>query len=220
MNHHYYPTLLDRDRNVFVTAVFPVLYNLGFTVLQHLLMPYEARLSRFVDALYESFAHAKSTGEQLSPERLSDFVYSFVVAKWGKDHYISSLVHFMQMAVSLVERTAELSQRTLPTQSIAGDETFLLSKRAAILRDTHDCPAILAALARPEGMAKLTPELASTRNDYLLYAEDFQARTVRMFIVEPRILSMLDDFRVPRSDRTYVDPAHRRDGIPSSHLPN
>lgn len=197
MNHHYYPTLLNRKRHVFVTAIFPVLYKLGFTLLQHLLTRHESRLSRFVDALYESFVNA-GVG-QLSPECLSDFVYSFVTRVWGKYDYVSSLVNFMQVADSILSAAAELNQRTLLIDNIGGDKNLSLSKRAAVLRATHDCPAILTALAQPEPAAMLTPELISTRNDYLLYAEDFDARTVRMFIVEPPVLAMLDDLCESRS---------------------
>src|SRR5438045_6804954 len=48
MIHHFFPTVIPRREHVILTALHPLLYKLGFAVLNHILLFYEFKYSRLM----------------------------------------------------------------------------------------------------------------------------------------------------------------------------
>ncbi|MBV9596368.1 MAG: hypothetical protein JOZ87_05860 [Chloroflexi bacterium] len=95
MNQYFYRTVLPRRQHVFVTAVHPVLYRLGFRVLRHLLSYYNGRYSRLLRSMFDW----ASTQDQSVP--LDNLVCNYMEATWGREHYLTSLVRYLLAAARL-----------------------------------------------------------------------------------------------------------------------
>lgn len=184
MNHHFYPSEVPRLRHVLATSVFRALYKLGFAIMRHLLDCYERRLSllvaHMVEWAREHDDHGPYDGE---------FVYRFVEGTRGPEHHLTSLVRYML--------AADVLRPAATTVDGAGDtELWALSPAAALLRDLHDCPAILSAIGADDPIA---PAVSARRSHYLLLLDRRAERTVRNFELDDASLAMLEQFRRPRS---------------------
>lgn len=184
VNHHYFRSRVPRERHILVTSVYPVLYKLGFPVLRYLLEHYDNRLSRLVASMYE---WACGDGERRPYD--GSFVVRFIEHTWGSDHHLTSLIRYMIIADGL--------RRSAPAQTTTSvSSRSVLSSAAAVVRDLHDCPAILSAVAAGEA----APTAAiSARRHYLLLLDGRAERIVRNFEIDAAGADLLEAFSQPRT---------------------
>jgi hypothetical protein len=82
-----------------------------------------------------------------------------------------------------------------------GDEPlYVLSRRAAVVRDLHDCPTILDEI-RGDGAGAISQSLRSQRRNYVLVLDSSGARAVRNFELDDASVLVLEEFRAPRRAR-------------------
>jgi radical SAM superfamily enzyme YgiQ (UPF0313 family) len=190
-NHHYFPTPVPRRRHVVVTSVYHVLFKLGFPVLRRLLDHYDGRLSLLMDHIV-GWAHAD---DERGPFDAA-FLRRFMLAAWGPEHYLTSLVRYMLAAAALRPDPREEASAPPP-----GDEPlYVLSRRAAVVRDLHDCPTILDEI-RGDGAGAISQSLRSQRRNYVLVLDSSGARAVRNFELDDASVLVLEEFRAPRRAR-------------------
>lgn len=197
MNHHYYPSLVHRERNIFVTEVFHVINNLGGPVLACVLDVYGGKLSRLMDRMYE---WSMQFPGRTPPD--ADLFCRFVSEQLGASHVLTSLVRYMIAAAGIASR---LSVATKPTAVISGPsgagDCLTLSSNATVLRDVHDCPVIINYLnaAQSHGAETIPDRLLAGRHNYLLLFEECRPEDVRNFVLDDDSAALVAFFGVPRS---------------------
>lgn len=201
MNHHYFRSTVERERHVFATSMFQLLYELGFPMLRHLLSFYEGRLSRLVADCY-NWSKAISRKAIAS----DDLIDAFVAFRWRRDSYVHSLIRYITAANQLSRRAARES--TIASEKPRDAEEFYrLSSRAAILPRLHDCHSILEAIsASPDGTVTLSPDFMGQQSDYcvVLELEDPENRTLRNYRLEEGWSQLYYSFQQPQSYKQTV----------------
>ena len=121
MNHHFYPSVIPRRQHVVVTALHPLLYKLGFAVLNHILWFYDFKYSRLIIDMC-------SWIELTSPLQLpnEDTVVQYFVCKWGPTHYLTSIVRYLFTAARL-EATARARNRQTSSEAKNLQQQFSVS---------------------------------------------------------------------------------------------
>jgi radical SAM superfamily enzyme YgiQ (UPF0313 family) len=187
MNHHYFPTVLPRARNTFVTTTFTALYELGFPLVRHILSHYDGLLSRLMNDIYDFPGVA-------DVEEPAERMLSFAGQSWGDEHYLTSLVKYITTANRLSKTTTSERQglRQLRQQESPRKYRYCLSRGAALLRNIHDCKRILDLIeASPSG--EVPDYLASRRADYCIVLSNDEGRQFRNYELEPGWADLLDD---------------------------
>ncbi len=209
MNHHYYQAKLPRQRHVFITSIHPLLYQLGFPILAHLVSYYEGKLSRLYSRMFD-------WAEQInaSPPFTEDFVNSFMEHERGNDHYLSSLIRYMFTAIELPKRVARARHILHPLESAKQKQMpeplavhYLLSPGAAILRDIHNCPDIVKRIEESESLQDIDiPEvLRIQRGHYLLFLDQSARGIVRNFDLSEATAKLMEYFSSPCSYQQYLE---------------
>jgi radical SAM superfamily enzyme YgiQ (UPF0313 family) len=183
VNHHYYRSRVPRERHILATSVYPVLYKLGFPVLRYLLSDYEHRLSLLIAHLAE---WAREQGE--SRPYGADFLCRFMASAWGEEHHLTSLVRYMVTA-------DQLRLPDSPASGAPNGGSYVVSSAVAVLRDLHDCPAMLSAIWSG---APVSRSASSDRHHYLLLLNRSDERTVRNFKLNDATVELIEGFRRPR----------------------
>lgn len=205
MNHHYYQSALLRRQHVFVTSLFKVLYAMGFPLLSHVLGHYNGRLSCLVTDMYQG-----AKGDETPDE---SFVIRYFENRWGREHYFTSLVRYMMTAHQLLKTEAPGRPNAPAAKKVKlgrGDK-FSLSRQTAVVRDIHDCPALLSLIesARTAGNKLESGELGH----YLLFLENPRAKVVRNFVLNEATAGLFEFLTVPRTYRECAVklPTHHSD---------
>lgn len=181
MNHHYFPSAVPRRRNIVVTSIRHALLKLGFAVLREILDHHKRRLSLLMDEIV-----AWADSERDPGPFDGDLLVRFVTATLGPEHHLTSLVRYMLAS-------ADLSLADPANLPEGADRGYVLSSRATLLRDVHECPTILAAMV-DGGIPRPVP---SRRASYVLVRDDAPARTVRNFEIDEGSADFLEQFRHP-----------------------
>ena len=193
MNHHYYPSAVPRSRNILVTTSYALLHRLGRPALQHVLACSGGKLSRLMGRMA---AWAEENGWQ--PPFDFHLIASFFAAEWGPDHYLSSLTRYTASGLSLLARDpSELPDRRRSRTSRRGlrqDGRLRLSRRAAVLRNLHDCPEILRRLTCGEGLSET---LWTRRGSLLLQAQG--DGLLRNFALSEDLADLVELFHQPHT---------------------
>jgi radical SAM superfamily enzyme YgiQ (UPF0313 family) len=150
MNHHYFKAVLPRERHVFVTVFYYRLYELGPTVLAHLIDRFGGRLSDLVDAAYRYWQADGRANPAAAPPLDEGFLKRFVSSSLGDDDYIVSLVRYMSAITPLASKAfgrPQPSSRDLALRvQRRRERRYRLSPRAVVLRSLHNCPELLRRL--------------------------------------------------------------------------
>ena len=162
INHHYFPSVLSRDRHIFVTTSYQYLYALGFPLLRYILRRFAGKLSSLMDSM-----DTWRMRGQLVAVSDQDTIVHFFANAFGASHHITGLVRYMLAAAELRRKAINASTpRATPVADISRDH--VLSERAAVLLRIPDCPRILQELVADRD-ARLTPRLLRRRHDFLLH---------------------------------------------------
>jgi len=195
VNHHYYRSVLPRQRHVLVTSLYRTLCRLSRDVQRHLLARYGNSLSALITDLL-SWAGAQTD----APSDAAELLQAYGADRWGAEDYLLSLVRYLLAASDPVRGAC--GGRADPSES--GTHTaqplMQLAPRATMLRDIHPCPEILdvlSATAAPEA-AEVPAELRARRGHYLLLPGD-GGLTVRNLTISGDSVKLLTFLETPRS---------------------
>ena len=140
-NYHYYPTMLPRERHLFVIASFNSLHSIARVVARYCLRAFDSRLSLMSDA---ADAWRRSQGIAASAVDMEFFI-AFMAASFGRSHHLVSLLRYATSILGV--RLAAKSHR-VATGILQRDSELRLARCSQILTDIHDCPALLARITR------------------------------------------------------------------------
>jgi len=158
INHHYFPSVLPRDRHIFVTTSYQHLYGLGFPLLRYILRQFDGRFSGLIDAMERWRMRNGLPATCFEP-----MVAAYFADTFGVGHHVTGLVRYMLSAAALRRRA--INGETVPGGRHDG---YRLSRRTALLRRVPDCERILRALIVDEEGA-IDKALLRRRYDFLIY---------------------------------------------------
>lgn len=206
MNHHYYPSVVPRERHVFATSIYQTLQGFGYVAFRHLVEQTGGRLSILVEDMYR---RAVETGQSAPYD--DAFVCAYLEQRFP-GHYLTSIFEFLRSARTVESQAPPLSR--VPSRRIGARggrasavRRLVMTPRSALLRAIHSAPQILEILeATPEGKVRQVPRrLRSKRLDLLLFVpagsvsiQTFElesgATDLVRFLASPRSLSDLRKF--------------------------
>ncbi len=135
-NHHYFPTVLPRERHVFVTSIWTLLWIAGPVLLAYLLRSFDGRLSQFMNEAYEWYAGKRPTRWNVDETHL----FAFLAARFGYQHHLISLFRYALAASAVLEaRRFPATASRARGHADQRDVVLGIAAKAAILRDIHDC---------------------------------------------------------------------------------
>ncbi len=126
-NHHYYPSVLPRERHVFVSSAWLALFGLGRPVLGYALRAFEGRLSAFVDAAFAWHASSEPAGPAVDLARLT----AFVQTRFGAHHHLTSLFRYAA-ATDALAASVSASASTAPVLVAAATSPAAVSACTAV----------------------------------------------------------------------------------------
>lgn len=199
-NHHYFPSVLPRERHVFVSSAWVALFDLGRPVLGYALRWFDGRLSVFLD---EAFAwHARTAPRSWNVDLA--LLSAFVSARFGERHHLASLFRY---AVATTEASRSAAQP--PAEAFAVDrdpqETpLVLVSGAVVLRGVHECVGLLERIASDAADAAFDDASAGARGDLLLVPRPAEPGrrdrgTVVTYQIDAATADLLERFRQPKS---------------------
>jgi radical SAM superfamily enzyme YgiQ (UPF0313 family) len=204
MNHHYFRSVTAREKHIFTSRVYYQLYPLGATVLTHLTALYDGKFSALIASMFEFWKQSRDL-----PNVDAEFVCSFLEREWGSQSYLLSLARYMYAGAGLLKSNAAGPPTERALHGGSG-HIYVLSPGALVLRDVHNCPAILAELregGHSSGTRRLIPKrLLSQRSHYLLYLDG--DRVLRTFALDDLSVAFVDYFSHPRTQREMSSVAH------------
>jgi radical SAM superfamily enzyme YgiQ (UPF0313 family) len=203
-NHHFFPTVLPRERHVFATSAWNALRGLGRDALRYLLKPYEGRLSRFVDELDAwRLQHAGPAAIDAAT------ITAFVAQRFGRTHHLVSLCRYAWAIDRLTD--ADEGPRGLPR----ADDPLMLSPQVELLAAIHR-PKTLVALLSRHGDTLAANRLAGPRVNLLMKAVG-KGRKPTTFAIDREVLALLECFRRPQA---YAGCRHRLAAAGASLIPS
>ena len=192
INHHYFPSVLPRERHIFVTTLYPLLYGIGFPVLRYLMRRFENRFSRLVGAIWK---WARTAGEPAACDQ--DMLERFFKAHFGKGSHITGLVRYMLYAAELRRRAVNGQVPNRKREPDADGAMYKLSSRSAVLRRLPDCARILQHLIGGSD-GPLDAALLYPRYDFLLLLPPDDTGVVTNFVINEPGAALLEYFLRPR----------------------
>jgi hypothetical protein len=145
---------------------------------------------------------AWAEAQRVAPPLSAGFVASFAESRWGRDDHLTSLVRYMAAADALRpkrigERGADRGRAT-PVGRPRG-RRFVLSPYARVVRDLHDCPAMLHRLASAGPDALGQDALPTGTRHSLLLLDGERSKSVRNFNLDEATADLLEFAAEPRS---------------------
>ncbi len=176
VNHHYFPTSIERRRNIFVTEILPLLHALGFPILAQILDRFDGRLSLFLGDLMR-WERGKT------PSR--DFyalLREFFQETFGAADPLTALVRYATIGARLLESVGCLPEYGSSPSPLSAN-LLRLSSGAILLPDLPDVPAMLDALAEARrcGRPYALPIGAGEHYDWLITVAPGSRRSLRNF---------------------------------------
>lgn len=196
-NHHYFPSLLPRLRNVFVTTLWVTLYELGRDTMRWLLSPFDGRLSQLVEEVFEYLQKVRPENPVADVQAL----LAFVEHRFGRDHPTVSVLRFSTSRARLLRAATPPPVQEANTvrapQASDDEDAFVLSQQVALLLDIHDVPTLLSSQSRPTGPGcdEPVPGDPGPRSDKLLL---MTAQGLRLFELGAETARWLARFATPR----------------------
>jgi radical SAM superfamily enzyme YgiQ (UPF0313 family) len=198
VNHHYFRTLIARQRNIFVTEALPRLHALGFPVLSRIVARFDGRLSRFVEELMLGQAGSDAATDWYG------LLISFFEQRFGDTDVLTAMVRYAASGARLLEAPTG----PVRTEFQTGNR-FRLSSSAALLRDMPDVPAMIAGLSRSES---IEVDKTDDHGDWLICVDRLAKRSLRNLRLEPLAADMIEFLLVPRTISECRDRASAAHG--------
>jgi len=217
-NHHYYPSAVSRERLIFVSSAWTVLWVLGPSVARYLLTPFDGRLSRFLD---EAFAWYEAG----SPDRWNADardLTAFLAGRFGARHHLVSLFRYAQ-AMDRISRVLKAPRRPDAARDDYGpDVPLTLPDTVGLLPAAHDCAELVEKLRTYTG-DRMLPEIAAGPCQNLLLVgvppeDSCSPGTVATYVVDEPTAALLARFERPTTYWECCDGI--LDGDEGSPLPD
>ena len=189
-NHHFFPTVLPRERHVFVTLAWRALGSLSGDVVRYLLTAFEGRLSRFLDSVDAWRGSLKTVSSPIDPS----FLTAFLAARFGKHHHLVSLCRYGWATLDRPSDTTD-EPGALPIQH--SHARLMLSRRIELLADIHR-PKTLAAILSRRPDTIVSDRSARPLVCLLVKAEGPAGKTVT-FEIDRVMLAFLERYRQPKT---------------------
>lgn len=184
LTHHYYPTVIPRERNVFVVTLFRYLRYLGHPVLGSVLSFYDGRMSALVDALYA--LHCQHPRQAVDGRLVLDGL----TAALGRAHPAVSLVRHRYLTERLWKK---------PISVWPSLRKYVLAPRAMLLERIHDCARLHAMLRDGASAEDVTAfALADGLRDFIVVA-DAASGSLRHFALAAEAVPLFRALAEPRS---------------------
>jgi len=207
VNHHYFPSVLPRDRHIFVTEIYQTLYALGFPLLDHMMRSLETTFSATVESMYCWYRSEDWRGPSDGA-----FLEAFLAARFGSEHHLPGLVRYMLRAADL--RRVASHYPSLRKPAFRPDPVYRLDALSRVVRDVPDCPKLLDyLLARPS--ARLPARMTRARHHLLLQMQPGDSNTVRNYTLTDAAAAVLDSFDEPRPFSLFALDFPRQTGYPA-----
>ena len=216
MNHHYYPTVLPRQRHVFVTSICQALQLFSYALIRHLVGFYDGRFSHLVNDMHRWVAESGRTAPYDGA-----LVCAYIEHRWPR-HYLSSLFKYLQTARTLSAH-APLASRAWRGRTGARSgqsrrsSRLVMTFRAGLLRQTHNAPRILEFLeASTGGEAGPVPlPLRRRRLNLLVFVPDGSTQ-IHTFALNRRSADLVQFLVSPLSVTKLQELARSLGGDPDS----
>jgi hypothetical protein len=201
-NHHYFPSVLPRERHVFVTSAWTALWTAGRAVTDYLLRGFEGRLSRFM-------TEAFTWHERTSPQRWNidaGDIQTFLEARFGRRHHVVSLFRHAQAVDRILQAVRAPACRL--RAAAAGDprETaWGIGAGAVVLRDIHDCVGLIERIAAAPAAQLLAHADAGPLQHLLLVGEPpaalggAESGSVSTYLIDTTTADLLARFEKPKT---------------------
>jgi radical SAM superfamily enzyme YgiQ (UPF0313 family) len=191
VNHHYFPTPIERRRNIFMTDIVPRVQCLGFPILSQIVARFGGRLSAFLENLMRWEPDDASVADYY------ELLTRFFDAGFGRTDPLSAVVRYATSGARLLEKTCH-SVGPGALQSVG---RFRLSPTAALLRDMPDVPAMIDGIntARSSGRTELLPPTTGERGDWLICVDQRGKRSLRNFRLTPVAAELVAFLSMPRT---------------------
>lgn len=186
--YHHYPTALPRARHLAVVDAVALLRRLGEVVGPYLILAWEGRLRRLVEALL---------ARQERGCTLEVGLLELVEETLGPAHHLGSLVRFALQATRAGQAPAARAAGELDA-----DGVYRVADDVALLRGLHDCAALLPRIAALPGDRLLEESEAGERADYVVAPSTAGAVC---FLAPREIQMLLAWFQRPRPARELVE---------------
>jgi radical SAM superfamily enzyme YgiQ (UPF0313 family) len=212
MNNHFFESVLPRRRHILVSTLYYTLYDLSPTVLSYLIDQFDGRLSALIDA-FDGWATQRNF-DTANGDRLVEFCRSY----FGAGDPAISLVRYMAALATMIRpsrrrvvgRSAEEDLRTL--HGAARVAACKLNSEAKLLRDIHDCPALLDRLEALQGVRTREEQTSELACD--IPRSKTELKTWRRGAASPKLLASQID-----SDWSSLVRRHRRISLRGDVVP-
>jgi radical SAM superfamily enzyme YgiQ (UPF0313 family) len=145
-NHHYFPSMLPRERHVFITSAWNSLRLTGRVTLAYALRAFDGRLSRFLDEARHWYASRQRSTWAISAEDLN----GFIEFRFGPRHHLVSLFRYALAVRRLREAGGLARAAKRPFQPPYRSVSLALGANTALLHGVHDCMEILERIGESE----------------------------------------------------------------------
>ncbi len=203
MTHFYYPTLLPRSRNIFVTSATHSLNKIGAPVVAHTLDFYDAKLGVFLMRMWE---WTQKIGYEGPCDE--DLIVRFIEDEFGIGHYLTSLFSYMNALqkignVSLIKKSPGAS---LPADgctldvSLSDDVSFVIAKNVVLWSDYFDCANLVEALQSGNFNSEYAVRHAKAdRRNFILTTTPSRRTECKSFEITSNARTLIELFHEPTS---------------------
>jgi radical SAM superfamily enzyme YgiQ (UPF0313 family) len=184
MNHHYFKSVLPRERHIFVTAFFEILQPLCKDIIRLLIQRYENKLHVFADAVYQ---WRKKQDREIKGFTINDFI-SYVEETYAKNSYLRSLVMYMYQ---VFKTSTALTTLKVPVEAGTQKRKIKVSPNIFVLKNTHNCPLILERLGQRQFISR---KLASAKTNLLvqLIEDEYGERSMKNYDVDANLTDLIE----------------------------
>jgi hypothetical protein len=200
--------VLPRERHVFVTGIYQVLYALGYPLLEYMLLYLGGSFSGLIESIYawrqRDHRRAPIDGALLK---------TYVGSRLGARHHLTGLVTYMIHASDL-RRIAARHAIAADDCDFSEERAYRLGDQARVLRDVPDCPGMLAHLLdHPKEKAPV--RFRRRRRNLLLQMTPGDRDNVRNYILTDAAASVLESFERPQAVSEFRISFPRKSGYPA-----
>ncbi|WP_299281772.1 radical SAM protein [uncultured Tateyamaria sp.] len=174
-NHHHFQTRISRKQLIFVTDLWPILYELERPILARLISAHNGSLSSLANNFYDWASDTDFCSPSL------DHLAAYIANRFGAAAPVSSIARFEALKTALLRPEPSSDDVLLDEKGSA----LRLSPEARLLPACHDVPALLTD----------SVDAAELSNWILLRKEG----NVRLYSVGEETLSLLGLFQKPAS---------------------
>ncbi|HEV7878742.1 B12-binding domain-containing radical SAM protein [Bradyrhizobium sp.] len=197
-NHHYFPSVVTRERHVFITSAWTVVWELGREITAYMLRAFEGRLSRFM-------AEAWTWHAQSSPQRSNagaDEIQAFLEARFGRGHHLTSLFRYVRAMNAVATKRAAGSRLQGPVSGDPRDNSLRIGPGTIILRDIHHVVQLLETISGTTGNRLLEGSAVGPQGHLLVVsqpADQEQDSSVSSYWIDEVTADLLARFENPKS---------------------